>query len=78
MFERGKAWQRSTALLANFVSSKSILRTHFRSRLFLGWWGPRPIHVLAAAAPVIEDIIVMTAYQPSETQWETGFAKKKV
>jgi hypothetical protein len=50
----------------------------YPSRLSLGWWGRRPIHVLAADVPGAEDIIVITAYQPNESEWEPGFAKRRV
>jgi hypothetical protein len=47
----------------------------YPSRLVLGWWKSRPIHVVVA-----DDIeqgirIVVTVYQPDLEEWEPGFTR---
>ena len=49
----------------------------FPSRLILGWNGPRPIHVVTAENAVAQETIVITVYQPDETEWEFGFRKRR-
>jgi len=47
-------------------------------RLVLGFSGSRPIHVVAADNPVEHEAIVITAYEPETTQWDSTFRKRKV
>lgn len=47
----------------------------YPSRLLLGWIGPRPIHVVAAAAE--HEIIVITVYEPDPALWQPGFERRK-
>ena len=49
----------------------------YPSRLMLGWLRSRPIHVVAADVPASRDTIVITAYQPTEAEWEAGFTRRR-
>ena len=49
----------------------------YPSRLILGWWESRPIHVVFADN-IEEGIrIVVTAYQPDLEEWEPGFKRRR-
>jgi len=49
----------------------------YPSRLVLGWWESRPIHVVVADN-IEEGIrIVVTAYQPDLEEWEPGFRRRR-
>nr|HET6901381.1 DUF4258 domain-containing protein [Ktedonobacteraceae bacterium] len=43
----------------------------FPAKLLLGWWNGRPIHVVAAENSSKEQVIVITAYEPTLEKWET-------
>jgi hypothetical protein len=49
----------------------------YPSRLILGWWNSRPIHVVVADNTEEGIRIVITVYQPSLEEWEPGFRKRK-
>lgn len=51
--------------------------TPFPSRLILGWIGTRPLHVVAARDPTSDDRIIITAYEPDQEIWESGFRRRK-
>ena len=52
--------------------------TPFPSRLVLGWVGARPLHVVAADNPQVEETIVITVYEPDPSEWEPGFKQRKL
>ena len=49
----------------------------YPSRLVLGWSGRRPVHVVAADNHEGRETIVITVYEPSQTEWEPGFKRRK-
>lgn len=77
MFERGITDQDIRSVLA---SGEVIVHypndTPYPSQLILGWVNGNPIHVLIATAEN-DEIIVITAYQPSPTLWENDFKRKR-
>jgi len=63
------------------VNNGEIIReypddTPFPSRLILCWVDNRPLHVVAADDDN-NQIIIITAYEPDATIWESNFKKKK-
>jgi hypothetical protein len=48
----------------------------FPSRLVLGWYGSRPIHVLIADKATSQETIIITVYQPNAAEWEPGFRRR--
>jgi hypothetical protein len=49
----------------------------YPSHLILGWCGSRPIHVVAAENKTEGEIIVVTAYEPDEAEWQPDFKRRK-
>jgi hypothetical protein len=49
----------------------------YPSRLVLGWWNSRPLHVVAADNTEEEIRIVVTVYQPNLEEWEPGFRRRR-
>ena len=51
--------------------------TPYPSRLVLGWRGNRPLHVVVADNTEAQETIVITAYEPDASQWDTGFERRR-
>jgi hypothetical protein len=51
--------------------------TPYPSRLILGRWNARPLHVVAAENVEAAETIVITAYEPDPEEWEPGFKRRK-
>jgi hypothetical protein len=49
----------------------------YPSRLVLGWYGSRPLHVVVADNDVDQETIVITVYEPNRDQWEEGFRRRR-
>jgi len=49
----------------------------YPSCLLLGWRGERPLHVVVAINRNENEAIVITAYEPEQALWESGFRRKK-
>jgi hypothetical protein len=49
----------------------------YPSRLVLGWWASKPIHVVVADNADDEIRIVITVYQPDLEEWEPGFRRRR-
>jgi hypothetical protein len=49
----------------------------YPSRLVLGWWNSRPLHVAVAENTEKGFRIVITVYQPNLEEWEPGFRKRR-
>jgi hypothetical protein len=49
----------------------------YPSRLLLGWWNNRPLHVVAAYNAREEKQIVITVYEPDPALWRDGFTRRK-
>ncbi len=49
----------------------------YPSRLWLGWRGVRPIHIVAADNSADDEIIIITVYEPDLAHWESGFRRRK-
>ena len=50
----------------------------YPSQLLLGWSGKRPIHVVVADNTVVNQLIVVTVYEPDLAEWEPGFKRRKL
>lgn len=51
--------------------------TPYPSRLVLGWYGSRPLHVAVADNPDAQETVVITVYEPDPGQWEPDFKRRK-
>jgi hypothetical protein len=51
--------------------------TPYPSRLTLGWYGSRPLHVVVADNLEDEENIIITVYEPDPEEWEPGFKRRK-
>lgn len=49
----------------------------YPSRLVLGWRENRPIHVVVAENLAVDELIVITVYEPDQLQWEAGFRSRR-
>jgi Domain of unknown function (DUF4258) len=49
----------------------------FPAKLLLGYWNGRPIHVVAAENSSKEQVIVITAYEPTLEKWETDMKTRR-
>ena len=49
----------------------------YPSRLVLGFINSRPIHVITADIPDSSEMIVITTYEPDESQWDELFRTRK-
>jgi hypothetical protein len=78
MFERGIAKEDIRHVLETGKTIEAYPEDQpYRSRLVLGWVGPRPIHVVVADNPLQQETIVITVYEPDPTRWETGFEGRR-
>ena len=78
MFQRG----RSEEDVRHVLDTGEVVREYpddrpYPSRLVLGWFGPRPIHVAVAHNQDYDELIVITVYEPDPDQWEPGFLREK-
>lgn len=78
MFNRGirvvdvKAIIQSGEIIANYPTDKP-----YPSCLLLGYVSGLVLHVVLAQSPYDGECIVVTAYVPNETIWESDFKTKK-
>jgi hypothetical protein len=49
----------------------------YPSRLVLGWRKNRPIHVVVAENSSVDEMIVITVYEPDQLQWEADFRSRR-
>ncbi len=49
----------------------------YPSNLFLGYVGPRPMHVVLAENSVDDESVVITVYEPDTKQWDQDFVKRR-
>ena len=49
----------------------------YLSRLLLGWYVTRPIHVVAADNSADNETIIVTVYEPDPDLWESDFGRRK-
>ena len=52
--------------------------TPYPSRLILGWNGTKPMHVVIADNNEDKETIIITAYEPNQNEWESGFKRRKL
>jgi len=50
----------------------------YPSRLILGWYDNRAIHIVAAYNEQNQTDIIITVYEPDPSQWEPGFKRRKL
>ena len=77
MFKRGISVQD----IEHVINSGTVIKDYpedkpYPSRLILGFAGITPLHVVAAK-DLVGETIVITAYQPDETLWNSDFTIKK-
>jgi len=78
MFERGiSEAEVQDALETGETIERYPDDTPYPSRLVLGWYGGRAIHVVAADNLEEDETIVVTVYEPDPTLWEPGFRRRK-
>jgi hypothetical protein len=49
----------------------------FPAKLLLGWCNGRPIHVVAAENRSKQQVIVITAYEPTLDKWESDMKTRR-
>jgi hypothetical protein len=49
----------------------------YPSRLVLGRYGSRVLHVVVADNVMHQETIVITVYEPNKDQWEEGFRRRR-
>jgi len=78
MFERGIRIEDVRAVVTSGETIKAYPDdAPYPSRLLLGWHEGRPIHVVVADNVADGETIVITAYEPDSTQWESGFRRRR-
>lgn len=50
--------------------------TPYPSRLIMGWYKGRPIHVVAANNSLDKEIIVITVYEPDPSEWDPEYRER--
>ena len=50
--------------------------TPYPSRLIMGWYKGRPIHVVAANNSLDKEIIIITAYEPDPSEWDPEYRER--
>jgi hypothetical protein len=78
MFQR----QISAAAVLNVLNTGATVEQYpddfpYPSRLVLGWWNSRPLHVVVADSTEEAISIVVTVYQPNLEEWEPGFRRRR-
>ncbi len=48
------------------------------SRLILGWWETRPLHIVVAYNMQDQKSIIITVYEPDPNEWEPDFRRKRL
>lgn len=76
MFQRGL----SAAVVEQVLSTGQVIASYpddtpYESRLILGFHGAQPVHVVAANAEN-SDTVVITAYVPDTSIWDSSFTRK--
>lgn len=76
MFQRGL----STAAIEHVLKSGQVVASYpedqpYPSFLMLGWSEKTPIHVVAASTET-GDTVVITAYIPEPSVWDSTFSRK--
>jgi hypothetical protein len=51
--------------------------TPYPSRLLLGWDDSRPLHVVMAEVPGVQEAIVITVYEPDRFVWEDDYRTRR-
>ena len=49
----------------------------YPSRLALGFRGARPLHIVVADNVELNEIIVITVYEPDPAKWDSAFRRRK-
>jgi hypothetical protein len=78
MFERGL----SVDDVASVLRDGRIIEDYptdfpYRSALWLGLVGSKPLHVVAADNPAVDERIIITVYEPDPSQWESDWATRR-
>jgi len=64
------------------VENGEVIMTYLHDRpypsyLILGYINKRPLHIVVGKDDDLERCVIVTAYEPDENIWETGFKSKK-
>lgn len=49
----------------------------YPSRLILGFYGDRPLHVLASDDPDVQATVIVTVYEPDRIRWDASFRRRR-
>lgn len=78
MFERDITMEDVRAVIFSGETIKEYPDdTPYPSRLLLGWINNRPLHVVAADVPDVNETIIITAYEPDPAQWDPHFRRRR-
>ena len=78
MFERGITETEVRLVLENGeIIEQRADAFPYPSRLVLGCFGSRPLHVVAADNGSEDETIIVTVYEPDPARWEHGFTRRK-
>lgn len=78
MFERGlSADDVARALRDGRIIEDYPTDFPYRSALWLGLAGSKPLHIVAADNPADDERIIVTVYEPDPAQWESDFVTRR-
>ena len=78
MYQRGV----SEAEVRHVISTGEMIEeypddTPYPSRLVLGWYGSRPLHVVVADNVDDQENVVITVYEPDPGEWEPDWRRRR-
>ena len=78
MYQRGV----SEAEVRHVISTGEMIEeypddTPYTSRLVLGWYGSRPLHVVVADNVDDQENVVITVYEPDPGEWEPDWKRRR-
>ena len=78
MYQRGV----SEAEVRHVISTGEMIEeypddTPYPSRLVLGWYGSRPLHVVVADNVDDQENVVITVYEPDPNEWEPDWKRRR-
>jgi hypothetical protein len=78
MFERRISQQAVLDVLAaGEVIEENPDDQPFPSRVVLGWFHGRPLHVVSAVDAALDEQIVITVYDPDPALWDPAFRRRQ-
>lgn len=49
----------------------------YPSRLVLGWSESRPLHIVVTGSASVDELVVITVYEPDPLLWDDGFRRRR-